>query len=187
MLHSMFLFAQNEKNENLIELDSTWGKEVFEFPIRFAQEIDYDGIAEVRFPPEGWRNPEHTFFWSYTYAWDITLQNDITSARLAADLELYFNGLNGVRNDDETDARKASVKLISEKTTGTGIAFSGQVKTYDRFATNKLITLQAKIESYNCIQKNRTILLFKFSPKAYDDIVWETLDAIKLIDSNCNE
>lgn len=58
---SIFAFAQNTEKENLIKLDSIWGKEVFPFPIAFAQNIKYTGIAEVRFPPKGWINPEHPF------------------------------------------------------------------------------------------------------------------------------
>ena len=60
LLFSVFVFGQ--KNEfNLIKLDSTWGQEVLRFP---ARDMDYIGVGEVRFPPKGWIQPEHTFFWS---------------------------------------------------------------------------------------------------------------------------
>jgi hypothetical protein len=59
---SIFAFGQQTETENLIKLDSTWGQEIFPFPINFARGINYRGIAEVRFPPKGWLNPEHPFF-----------------------------------------------------------------------------------------------------------------------------
>ena len=46
---SVFVFGQNTEKESLIKLDTTWGKEVFPFPIGFAQNIEYVGVAEVRF------------------------------------------------------------------------------------------------------------------------------------------
>lgn len=59
---TFFSFGQKIEIKNLIKLDSTWGQEIFPFPISFAQNINYKGIAEVRFPPKGWRTPEHLFF-----------------------------------------------------------------------------------------------------------------------------
>ena len=65
-----------QKNEfNLIKLDSTWGKEVLRFP---ARNMNYTGVGEVRFPPKGWINPKHDRFWSYSYAWKINVDRNIT-------------------------------------------------------------------------------------------------------------
>ena len=61
---TFFSFGQKTETKNLIKLDSTWGQEIFPFPINFAKGINYTGIAEVRFPPKGWIHPEHPFFWS---------------------------------------------------------------------------------------------------------------------------
>ena len=86
VLHFSNSFSQEIKQENFIKLDSTWGKEMFPFPIRFAKNINYTGIAEVRFPPKGWRNPEDIFFWTYTYAWSININEKIIAKTLATDL-----------------------------------------------------------------------------------------------------
>ena len=43
----------------------------------------------------------------------------------------------------------------------------GFVKTFDRFATKKMITLNVLTESYYCKKNKKTILLFKFSPKNF--------------------
>ena len=111
LLFSVFVFGQ--KNEfNLIKLDSTWGQEVLRFP---ARDMDYIGVGEVRFPPKGWIQPEHTFFWSYTYAWSINVNRKIPAEELAADLVKYFNSLNKVDVNDTTDKRKATASVIKIK------------------------------------------------------------------------
>lgn len=42
--------AQSDSTTNLIQTDSSWGKEIFHFPLSFAPSIHYQGIEEARFP-----------------------------------------------------------------------------------------------------------------------------------------
>ena len=180
---SLTTFGQ--KNEfNLIKLDSTWGQEVLRFP---ARNMDYIGVGEVRFPPKGWIKPEHIFFWSYTYAWSINLNRKITKKELELDLVKYFNSLNKVDIDATTDKRKASAKVTKTKRKNSTTFFKGYVKTYDRFATNNLITLNVLIESRYCKKEKKTVILFKFSPKGFKHKVWKTLNEIELYSSVCHE
>ncbi|UAM97866.1 hypothetical protein K8354_16495 [Polaribacter litorisediminis] len=182
---SVFTFGQHTKTENLIQLDSTWGKEVFPFPIGFAQNIKYKGVAEVRFPPEGWRTPEHTFFWSYTYVWSIHFDKKLTAKQLKSDLENYFDGLNDVRKDHNINQKaNATIKKISKKKSTT--FFEGNVATFDHFATNKRFVLNVKIESHFCKKEKKTVILFKFSPKEFSHEVWETLNKIELVYKVCS-
>jgi hypothetical protein len=185
LLFTVFAFGQDLKKENLIALDSTWGTEIFPFPIRFASNIAYEGIAEVRFPPKGWRTPEHPFFWSYTYAWDINLDTEITANELAINLEKYFDGLNSVTETNNLD-QKSTATITKTKRKKSTTFFKGSVYTYDHFATNKRITLNVLIESHYCKKKKRTVILFKFSPKDFKHITWETMRNIKLSNTNCN-
>ena len=53
-------FGQIKKEQNIIKLDSTWGKELFPFPIRFAKNINYTGVAEVLGKP---REGTHQYHW----------------------------------------------------------------------------------------------------------------------------
>jgi hypothetical protein len=181
---SLFVFGQEKEHANLIKLDSTWGQEIFPFPIRFAQNIKYTGIAEVRFPPKGWINPEDTFFWSYTYAWSINLNRKITETELASDLEKYFDGLNGVTETNNLN-QKATAIITKIKRKGEIIFFEGKVDTYDHFATNKRFILNVKIDSHFCKKEQKTVLLFKFSPKEFTHEVWETLNKIELEKEVC--
>ena len=183
---SVFVFGQNTEKENLIKLDSTWGKEVFPFPIGFAQNIEYVGVAEVRFPPKGWRTPEHTFFWSYTYVWSIYFDKKITAKQLKSDLEKYFDGLNNVTENHNLN-QKASAIISKIKKNKHTTFFEGKVATFDHFATNKRFVLNVKIESNFCKEAQKTVILFKFSPKKINHEVWKTLDEIELNDDFCEK
>ncbi|WP_034057189.1 hypothetical protein [Lacinutrix jangbogonensis] len=161
LLCSVPIFAQKTEF-NLIKLDSTWGQEVLRFP---ARHMDYIGVGEVRFPPKGWIKPEHTFFWSYTYAWSINVNRKITKQELELDLVKYFNSLNKVDMDATTDKRKASAKVTKIKKRKSTTFFKGYVKTYDRFATNNLITLNVLIESHYCKKEKKQSFYLSFHLK----------------------
>ncbi|MCL7752395.1 hypothetical protein [Polaribacter sp. Z022] len=182
LFFTVFVFGQ--KNEfNLIKLDSTWGQEVLRFP---ARDMNYIGVGEVRFPPKGWIKPEHTFFWSYTYAWSINVNRKIPESELELDLEKYFNSLNRVDVNDKTDNRKTSATITKIKRKKRTTYYEGKVHTYDRFATNKRFTLNVKIESNFCKKTEKTVLLFTFSPKEFTHKVWKTLNKIELERGICN-
>ncbi len=167
---------------NLIELDSTWGKEVLRFP---ARNMNYKGVGEVRFPPKGWIKPKHDNFWSYTYAWSINVNREIPKKELALDLVKYFNSLNNIDMNDMENEHYSSATVTAIKQNKTTTFFKGHVNIYDRFATNKKITLHVKIESYYCKKKQKTNLLFKFSPKEFNHTTWRMLQKVKLYSDLC--
>ncbi len=174
-----------QKSEfNLIDLDSTWGQEVIRFP---ARHMDYVGVGEVRFPPKrGWIKPEHPFFWSYTYAWSINVNREIPVKELEIDLVKYFNNLNKVDMNAKTDKRYSSAEVVKQLQEKKVTYFKGFVKIFDRFATNKMITLNVLIESHYCKNDKKTIVLFKFSPKEFTHKTWAMLNEIKLHSYLCN-
>ncbi|SDS54555.1 hypothetical protein SAMN05216503_3405 [Polaribacter sp. KT25b] len=178
---SIFTFGQ-KSDFNLIQLDSTWGQEVLRFP---ARNMNYIGVGDIRFPPKGWINPEHTFFWSYAYAWSIDVNRKIPASELELDLEKYFNSLNKVDVNDKTNSRKASATIKKVKSKKNVTFFEGKVHTFDRFATNKRFVLNVKIKSHFCKKAKKTVLLFTFSPKEFTNEVWETLNNIDLEKGGC--
>lgn len=178
------IVAFGQKNEfNLIQLDSTWGQEVLRFP---ARNMNYIGVGEVRFPPKGWIKPEHSNFWSYTYAWSININRKIKAKELTIDLVKYFNSLNKIDMDDTSNPRKstASIKKIKRRKTIT--FFEGKVSIFDRFATHKMLMLNVKVESRFCKKSQKTVLFFKFSPKKFKHKTWEMLNKIALKKRVCN-
>ena len=187
ILCSFFAFGQHHEEVHLIDLDSTWGKEIFPFPIRFAQNINYEGVEEARFPPEGWSDANHQNFWSYAFAWDINLDKKITETELASDIETYFDGLVGVEVNKELEKYKASALFIEIENNDTRSLFKGKVKTYDGFTTKKAITLYVLVESQYCKKEGRSVLLFRFSPKDFTDNVWKMLEKVKLTEGLCDE
>lgn len=168
---------------DLINLNNTWGKEVIRFP---ARHMNYVGVGEVRFPPKGWRTPNHNNFWSYTYAWSININREIPAKELETDLVKYFNSLNRIDIKANTDEKYSSAKISEIKKEKTKTYYKGYVKIYDRFATKKMITLHVLIESYYCKKKQQTNILFKFSPKGFNHSTWQTLNKIKLYNDLCN-
>jgi len=188
LISALFFFSIlsfGQKNEfNLIKLDSTWGQEVIRFP---ARNINYVGVGDIRFPPKGWINPEHSFFWSYTYAWSIDINRKIVAKELTSNLEKYFNSLNNIDIKDKLNNRRASAKITKIKTEKTITFFEGKVNTYDRFATNKRFVLNVKIKSYYCKKEQKTVLLFTFSTKDFTHKVWKILNNIELKDGLCSK
>lgn len=186
VLSSCFMFGQDHEEAHLIDLDSTWGKEIFKFPIRFAQNINYQGVEEARFPPEGWSDEHHQNFWSYTFAWDINLNEKISENILESDLEKYFDGLVGVEVIKELEIYKASALFIKIEDHGSSSIFKGKIKTYDGFTTKKAITLHVLVESHYCKEEKKSIILFRFSPKDFTHDVWNTLKEVRLKEHFCD-
>jgi CubicO group peptidase (beta-lactamase class C family) len=160
---------QSQENEHLffLETDTSWRKEMFVFPINFAPDIDYQGIEDARFP-RGWENQDSPNFWSYAYAWNLENSGDITEADLEAGLQKYFVGLMGWK--------ETSVQLSTTNST----LFTGVVKTMDAFFTKEPMDLNVLIEKTFCEEKNKSIILFRFSPKGFEANVWNKLKEVKL-------
>lgn len=83
---------------------------------------------------------------------------------------------------------KASATIVKVETIENTTFFIGKIQTFDRFATNKPITLNITIESRFCKANKKTVILFKFSPKEFKHKVWEiTLKAANLYANICDE
>lgn len=169
-----------KEKASLIKLDSTWGKEIFPFPINFAKAIPYQGFEEARFPPKGWSNEKHPNFWSYTFAWSINLKNQITVNELQENLKLYFDGLS-----NQTKFKTSTNFTLVEKENNRQF-FKGNLTIFDNFRTKKPLLLNVTIESFFCKKDEKSTILFKFSPKKFTHRTWQMLNNITLIKPNCN-
>ena len=183
LLSINLLAAQHKKDINLIDLDSTWGKEIFPFPLSFAQDINYRGIEEARFPPKGWSDAAHPNFWSYTFVWKIDKKQDVTTNVLEENLQKYFDGLMRINTTEELKHYKTVALFIKKKHN----SFTGKIKTYDRFTTKKQLILNVLVESNFCEKQQKSILLFKFSPKGFTHPTWKMLEKIELTSNSCDE
>lgn len=183
---SILGFTQENVISSILESDDTWSKEIIKFPINFAPEINYEGFEDLRFPP-GWSKQDSPEFWSYVWVWSINDKRGITDKELESDIQFYFDGLMGLDfyKIDEKKVQKSNAVFIKYEALNDTTYFKGKVKTFDTRFTKKPMTLYTLIESYYCEKENKTLILFRFSSGTFEDDVWETLKAVKLIKTAC--
>lgn len=184
MFYSIIAFGQDKQQLEVFEADSTWIKEIIEFPIGFAQEIKYDGFEDLRFP-QGWSKEDSPNFWSYVWAWSIKDVGDITPSILETNIQYYFDGLLGLDlyKIDDKHVRKTNTVFIKKDNSH----YIGKVKTFDTRYTKKPMTLNVLVETHYCKQEKKRIIHFKFSPKPFEDNVWNTLNEVKLRSDVCKD
>lgn len=189
-LNSMLSFGQEQEaeklSERLLETDSTWGKELFQFPISFAPRIDFQGVELALFP-KGWSNKESPNFWSYAFAWEVEADQPITKTALESSLQLYFDGLLGIDILRKNDAniQKTKALFIEKEVTKNGSLFTSKIEVFESRVTNKPMTLNATIEQHYCKSSQKAVILFKFSPKDFEHKTWEKLSEVSLSKDLC--
>jgi hypothetical protein len=65
------------------------------------------------------------------------------------------------------------------------VAFTGKLKIFDGFATQEPLTLNVRIYSNYCEENDQLILLFRFSPLAFDHPIWDKLRTVKVRETVC--
>ncbi|MFK5982519.1 MAG: hypothetical protein QM499_06370 [Flavobacteriaceae bacterium] len=179
---STSLLAQHDKETekttiDLLVTDSIWGKETFPFPIRFAKEINYKGIEEAQFP-KGWSSKESPNFWSYVFVWDVEGNRVNSVKELEADLKIYFDGLMGLPN---TITQFTENEPSKNKTN-----YVGKVSFFDNLRTKEDISLNVRVQKQYCKENNKSIIVFRFSPKDFNHEVWNTIEKVTLRTNACD-
>jgi len=174
-------YSQEEESLEVFTTDSTWIKEIIKFPISFAQDINYEGFEDLRFP-QGWSNQEGPNFWSYVWAWSINSIQEPTESELETNVQFYFDGLLGLDfyKINEKPVRKTNAVFVKTKSPKENIQFIGKVKTIDTRYTKLPMTLNVLVEYYYCETQKKTIMVFRYSPKPFDNPVWHKLKEVKL-------
>jgi len=186
LLHSIVVFGQEDQPMEVLKTDSTWIKEIIEFPLGFAQEIKFKGFEDLRFPP-GWSKEESPNFWSYAWAWSLNDVKKLTESELEQNIQFYFDGLMGLslRKHNGVNIQPTNAIFIKKEISRGNYHYIGKVKTFDTRYTNKPMTLHVLVEQHYCSQEKRSIILFRFSPKAFGNQVWELLKKVKLRTNFC--
>ena len=186
ILFAGLVFSQEEQNLEVFTTDSTWIKEIIKFPIGFAQDIKYEGFEDLRFP-QGWSKEDSPNFWSYVWAWNINSTEAPTTSNLEKNTQLYFDGLLGLDfyKIDDVKVPRTNAVFIKNETTKGNLQFVGKVKTFDTRYTKQPMTLNVLVEHYYCETKKKTIIVFRYSPKPFDDNVWNKLNEVKLRADAC--
>ncbi|MCK0178029.1 hypothetical protein MWU50_01885 [Flavobacteriaceae bacterium S0862] len=175
-------YSQEEESLEVFTTDSTWIKEIIKFPINFAQDINYEGFEDLRFP-QGWSNQESPNFWSYVWAWNINGIEKPSESDLEKNVQLYFDGLLGLDFYKINDVKTHKTNAVFIKKGNT--QYIGKVKTVDTRYTKLPMTLNVLVVYYYCETQKKTIMVFRYSPKPFDNPVWETLNEVKLRADAC--
>jgi hypothetical protein len=174
------LSGYSQPKEYTWPLPGKWRQEIIPFPIGFAPELKYKGVEEVHFMP-GWKKNDSLpqQFWSYSFIWYLDSVIDFSASRLERDLTIYFNGLQkAVMEGSGTSSGLVSGSHIRIKMIHSGGSeeFRGRAEIFDVFFTKKAVTLNLKISRFAKEPSGKTIFLFEFSPRPYEDEVWKELD-----------
>lgn len=181
---SFFMNAQETEHKKLLE--TTWGAELFTFPINFARGIPLDGYEEAIFP-KGWATEESPEFWSYIFAWNVTAEVPLTSSNFEAYLEMYFDGLMDIANIKNGDTiLPTNALFIKSEEVENKSQYTGKIRLYEGRYTKKMMILNVLATQYFCETEKKTVVVFRFSPAEFEKPIWNTMNSIKLIDAECN-
>jgi hypothetical protein len=177
--------AATNINNELLVTEASWTKELFQFPIPFAQSIQLEGLADVRFPQQ-WGNIKSPNFWSYVFAWRVSAQNVIPVTQLERYISDYFDGLmRAVRGKSSESIPLTSAVFIPVYERTSDVSYRGSVTVYDAFFTGKLLTLNVVIDQFLCVHSKQVVLIFRLSPKPQVDTIWKTLNKVELKAPTC--
>ena len=162
-----------------------WRTEVVTFPLSFAPELDYEGHGNVRFAP-GMFSAGAEDFWTYSFVWWLPADTEISAQRLSADMNAYFSGLAELimaSRELEVPEHKASANFTmradDKADASQTLSLEGRVETFDAFATQSPVALNAHVNGVPCPDQDRLALIFAFSPQPYAHENWRALEAIR--------
>lgn len=177
--------AQEIKHPKLLTNNAKWGVETFDLPTGFAKEMTVTGFEEAIFHPD-WSNIEKPGFWSYVFTWSVASDSLINEKDIEQNLIQYFDGLVDIPKDTVVAPKRPSSALLIQTSKNKKTSnFIGKVRLYDRFKTKQMLSLNLTVEQKLCSQQNKTILIFRFSPKSLENDIWKQLNILTLRDAIC--
>ncbi len=180
----LVLIAQESGDIDLLSTDETWRKEAFRFPMAFAQEVNFDGVADVRFT-KGWSDKDSDQFWSYVFAWHINIPDPLSESELENYMKLYFDGLMNVVNQDKSFEVPPSVTLFSAYEADGESLIKGKIRFYDAFFTKQIMTLNVIGVYEYCESDGQSIYFLSLSPQDQDHPVWTHMRKVKIKEDLC--
>ena len=156
-----------------------WRKESFEFPLRFAPAIPYEGTELVRFHPHWDQFQKETGF-SYVYMWDVKAV-PVEPADLEDNLETYFNGLmQNVARGRKLDPPAKSVVAAHPMAPlpGWRHAFGVEIRGSNAFSKNEPLLLYGEVTQREC-PGGRMQIFFAISEAPRDKPIWNDLRSVR--------
>ncbi|MEM6720309.1 MAG: hypothetical protein AAF611_13370 [Bacteroidota bacterium] len=178
-------FGQEEKESLLLTFDDSWRKEILPMPLSFAPQIPLKGVEEVRFS-KGWAQKDSDTFWTYAFVWNVNLNEMLTTKTLELYMQYYFDGLMGVVNKDKSKTVPKTIALfLKEDDTKETAHFIGKIQLYDAFHTKDMTTLNCSVRQVYCAEKQKSFVLFHFSPQEFAHATWDELYTVALKEKPC--
>lgn len=166
---------------DLLQTEDTWGKELFAIPLHFAKDIELKGFEDARFP-KGWNDTKSPYFWTYAFAWKVNINHTLKVSEVEEYIKKYYDGLlAGVNKEKDLVLPETTVEIIKNNDGD----FVGKATIYDTFITRKPLVLYFHVAQKLCPKKNKSILVFRISPKKAHHVVWNDLKAIKIVEHSC--
>jgi hypothetical protein len=163
----------------LITVPADWRAESFDFPLRFAPSIPFQGKEHVRFNPK-WDKFDDDAGFSYVVLWDVK-EVPIEAADIEDDLETYFNGLmsNVARGRKLAEPAKSVVEAHPmARVPGWQQGFGVEIRTFNAFSKGEPMLLYGEVSQRSC-GKGRMQILFALSKSARDRPIWNGLRAVR--------
>ena len=171
------LCAAAEPPADLWPIPAGWKHETFPLPPEFAPGMPYRGTEELRFMP-GFSSPTAPDYWSYDFVWWLDEPPAFDAMSVGAALTTYFRGLAGAVGGTKYKFDPARFRtVLTAVPASKPPRLTGEVFTYDPFATGLAIKLHVELELRSCPGAKRTAVVVALSPKDATDGVWEDLRA----------
>jgi hypothetical protein len=175
--------GQKSQELSILKSDSLWGKEIIQFPIDWAPGMTLKGFEDIRFAPQ-WDKQKSTEFWSLALAWKVESKKALTASEIINNMEAYFNGLMAPR-DTTVVIPRANFLMLEKNSKTSQTTWTGKMKTYDDFHTKEMITLNLSVIQYFCKNTKTAQVIFRFSLHPFEHPIWESLNAIEVLDPLC--
>ena len=165
---------------SLMTAPDDWRKESFDFPLRFAPAIPYEGSEQVRFHPD-WAKFDEDAGFSYVVLWDVKAA-PVEPPDIEDHLETYFNGLmmNVARGRDlyEPTQRTSVAAHPMAALPGWRQAFGVEIRTFNAFSKGEPLLLYGEVTQRAC-GNGRMQILFVLSRSRRDRAIWNGLRNVR--------
>ncbi len=163
----------------LLVAPSDWRKESFDFPLRFAPTIAYQGQEHVRFNPM-WDHFDDEAGFSYVVLWDVK-EVPVEPADIEDHLETYFNGLmsNVARGRKLGEPAKSVVAAHPmARVPGWQHGFGVEIRTFNSFSKGEPLLLYGEVSQRSC-GNGRMQILFALSKSPRNRPIWNGLRGVR--------
>lgn len=161
---------------SLIAAPPEWRAETFEFPLKFAPTIPYEGTEYVRFMPT-WDQFATENGFSYVFMWDLKAK-DVSPEDIEDYMETYFSGLMSnvarARKLPATATKTAAAVHPMTDVPGWTQGYGLEVRTANGFSKNEPLLVYGEVTRREC-GAGRMQVFFAFSMARRDRPVWEGL------------